>query len=264
MDPDATTSFARPPLELLPQELEVPVCRTSLFSRLCRCLCHGLCVRTMYSQVIVPLPYLLPPQSTMNFGKKTLVLDLDETLVHSSVQGTADPDLVFSLEIEDKTYSVFVNVRPGAHDFLQQMSVNYELVVFTASRSNYADKVLDLIDPQGFVSHRLYREHCSQRQEGIVKDLTLLGRDLAKVIIIDNSQVSFLLQPDNGIHIRSYHEGLDDELEQLYPLLQELIDVEDVRSVLRSQRKAMSSKVTVDLEEVRSDLNSPRLPLTTA
>lgn len=255
MDPEATTSFARPPLESLAPEPEAPV-RNRWFSRLCRCFC----ARNVYSPVVVPQTSLLPPQTAMNYGKKTLVLDLDETLVHSSLQGTADPDLVFSLEIEDKTYSVFVNVRPGVCEFLEQMSANYELVVFTASRKNYADKVLDLIDPQGFVSFRLYREHCYQRLEGLVKDLALLGRDLAKVVIIDNSQASFLLQPDNGIHIRSFHEGLDDELEQLYPLLQELIDAEDVRPVLRTQHKAMSSKVTVDLEEVRSDLNSPRLP----
>jgi len=255
MDPEATSSFARPPLDCLAPEPEAPV-RTKWFSRLCCCFYAG----NLYSQVVVPQTCLLPPQTAMNYGKKTLVLDLDETLVHCSLHGLADPDLVFSLEILDKLYSVFVNLRPGVGEFLEQMSTNYEIVVFTASMRNYADKVLDLIDPQGFVSFRLYRDHCNQRLEGMVKDLALLGRDLAKVVMIDNSQVSFMLQPDNGIHICNFYEGLDDELEQLYPLLQELIDAEDVRPVLRNQHKTMSSKVTVDLGEVRSDLNSPRLP----
>lgn len=256
MDPEATSSFARPASEVpVVEEVVVPV-RSHWLLRLCRCLCF----RNIYSPVVAPITSLLPPQTAMDFGKKTLVLDLDETLVHSSLQGLSDPDHVFSLEIEEKLYSVFVNVRPGVCEFLEQMKVNYELVVFTASRKMYADKVLDLIDPMELVSYRLYREQCLQRQEGMVKDLALLGRDLAKVILLDNSQVSFQLQPDNGIHIRSYYGGPDDELEQLYPLLQELIDAEDVRPVLRSQRKAMSSKVTVDLEEVRSEVNSPRLP----
>jgi len=75
----------------------------------------------------------------------------------------------------------------------------FEIVVFTASEAPYANKVLDLIDPKGFIEHRLFRQHYTQVNGNFVKDLTLLGRPLSDIVIIDNSPVSFAFQPMNGI-----------------------------------------------------------------
>ena len=79
----------------------------------------------------------------------TLVLDLDETLIHYEVDETVNA------EVEDPGYYL---IRPGCMKFLQQLSEYFEVVVFTAAMPDYADWILDNLDRDGkFVSHRLYR-----------------------------------------------------------------------------------------------------------
>lgn len=106
--------------------------------------------------------------------KKTLVLDLDETLVHSSFKPLPDADLVITLQVEpDRAYNVYVMKRPGVEMFLRRLSRFYELVVFTASLSKYANPLLDKLDPEGCISARLFREHCTCVRGSIyVKDLS--------------------------------------------------------------------------------------------
>lgn len=74
------------------------------------------------------------------------------------------------------------------------MSKYYEIIVFTASHSCYANVVLDYLDPNNkYITKRLYRENCIQSQEGVyIKDLrVLMNRDLANIIIVDNAAYSF-------------------------------------------------------------------------
>lgn len=128
---------------------------------------------------------LLPPQSGRCLGKKTLVLDLDETLVHSTFEPTDDSDLIVRISLEGGSYSVYVKVRPGLEEFLAEVAIYYEVVVFTASMAKYADPVLDRIDRNKYITHRLFREHCVMHNGVYVKDLARLGRDLANVVIVD-------------------------------------------------------------------------------
>lgn len=83
----------------------------------------------------IPLGPLLKEQSEINKGKMTLVLDLDETLVHSTFQETSDSDYVIPVTIEGNVYNVYVFLRPGALEFVQRMSKVFEVVVYTASLS---------------------------------------------------------------------------------------------------------------------------------
>lgn len=89
---------------------------------------------------------LLVPQLPQDIGKKTLLIDLDETLVHSTFQPEESADIVLPITIEDALYRVYVQVRPFAKEFLQEMSKHFELVLFTASLQKYADPLLDLLD----------------------------------------------------------------------------------------------------------------------
>lgn len=115
-------------------------------------------------------------------------------------------------------------MRPGVDRFLREMSEYYELVVFTAGLQEYADWVLNEIDPSHCIAHRLFRQHTKVRNHSYVKDLSLLGRCLAKVIIIDNIADNFQLQRDNGILIRSWtDDSSDTALEELSPLLKGLL-----------------------------------------
>ncbi|KAM3141148.1 hypothetical protein pb186bvf_006753 [Paramecium bursaria] len=170
--------------------------------------------------------------------RKTLVVDLDETLVHSSFAYISDPDFVVKVKVQGIGYTIYVKVRPGAEKFLQEMSKIYEVIIFTASVPEYANPVIDKIDQQNVSSLRLFRANCSKLNGTYVKDLTTLNRDLKDVIIIDNSITSFQLQPNNAIHIKNFFDDPSDtELFDLMPFLQFVVNIQDVRPVRQYLRK---------------------------
>lgn len=137
--------------------------------------------------------------------KYTLVLDLDETLIHFE-------------ENPDGT-SQFL-IRPFAQNFLKEMAKHYEIIIFTAALKDYADFILDRLDTEGCISHRLYRHNCSFSENVYQKDLNKLNRDLSRTLIVDNNAENFQLQPENGIYIRSWYNDPNDEaLKKLAPLL---------------------------------------------
>ena len=102
------------------------------------------------------------PIKTRRTAEYTIVLDLDETLVHASLQPPTDGihDFEFEVVIADgTTYTVYVKLRPGLNEFLERMSATYELVLFTASKQIYAEKLTSMLDPEKkCIKHRLYRE----------------------------------------------------------------------------------------------------------
>ncbi|KAI0675191.1 HAD-like domain-containing protein [Trametes maxima] len=180
----------------------------------------------------VPRP-LLPPLSPKHAGRKCLVLDLDETLVHSSFKAISQADYVVPVEIEYHWHNVYVIKRPGVDNFLKKMGEIYEVVVFTASLSKYADPVLDKLDIHHVVSHRLFRESCYNHRGNYVKDLSQLGRPIADTIIIDNSPASYIFHPNNAVPVSSwFNDPHDTELTDLCPFLTDLATVDDVRGVL--------------------------------
>ena len=126
-------------------------------------------------------------------GKKTLVLDLDETLVRSQFTAPPKYDLKLPVCMENRIYEVFVAVRPGTEDFLIEMAKHYELVIFTASLSKYANPLMDILDPEGLCTGRLFREHCEFRDKVFMKNMATLGRRIEDVILIDNSPNSYKL-----------------------------------------------------------------------
>lgn len=72
----------------------------------------------------------------------------------------------------------------------------------------YADPVSDLLDKWGAFRSRLFRESCVFHKGNYVKDLSRLGRDLNKVIIIDNSPASYIFHPDNAVRSSDFCEEL--------------------------------------------------------
>jgi len=179
-------------------------------------------------------PPQLGPQIGENIGRKTLVLDLDETLVHSSFRATSAADIVITVELEGEHHRVYVRKRPGVDEFLVQVAKLYEVVVYTASMSKYANPLLDELDKSDSVCFRLFREACTRQSNGYMKDLSKLGRDLKEVIIIDNSPICYALQPDNAIPIRTWRDDpTDRELLDLIPILYSLASVDDIPVVLK-------------------------------
>lgn len=114
------------------------------------------------------------------------------------------------------------------------MSEIFEIIIFTASHSCYANVVLNLLDPMNeYITYRLFRDHCLRTKEGIfIKDLRIIAnRDLKNVTIVDNATYSFGFQLHNGIPIIPFYENKnDDELLQLMNYLKLLNQVDDVRN----------------------------------
>ncbi|KAL6614781.1 hypothetical protein ACP70R_037051 [Stipagrostis hirtigluma subsp. patula] len=166
--------------------------------------------------------------------KVTLVLDLDETLVHSTMEHCDDADFTFPVAFDMKEHMVYVKKRPHVHKFLEKMAEMFEIVIFTASQSVYAEQLLDMLDPEKkLFAKRFFRESCVFTDSSYVKDLTVIGVDLAKVAIIDNTPQVFQLQVNNGIPIDSwYNDPLDEALPQLIPFLETLAVADDVRPII--------------------------------
>ena len=167
--------------------------------------------------------------------KKTLILDIDETLVHSSFfPFISAPDISLNLKINDLNKIIYVLKRPYVDEFLKELSNIFEIITFTASISQYASPLLDQLDKYKIVSYRLFRQHCKYENGIYIKELSKIGRPLQDVIIIDNNPMSYIYNIDNGIPILTWYENQkDDELMKLIPLLKYLSKVDDVRPVIR-------------------------------
>ena len=170
--------------------------------------------------------FLPKTQPARKKGKKTLVLDLDETLVHSSFKPVASPDFTFTINISNipdqvMNQKVYACKRPFCDQFLEAVAPHFEIVMFTASLSRYAEPLFKKLDPKGrLFDSCLYREHCtSYKNEFYVKDLTRLGRPIEDIIILDNSPNSYLFQPQNALSCSSWFDNdSDDELNLLIPI----------------------------------------------
>ncbi|EFJ07400.1 hypothetical protein SELMODRAFT_133639, partial [Selaginella moellendorffii] len=176
--------------------------------------------------------------------KPTLVLDMDETLIHAH-KAIASLKLFSGKTLPLKRY--LVAKRPGVNTFLDEMSKIYEIVVFTRVVKPYADRILDRLDPVGnLFTHRLYRDSCLTKEvrgRKVVKDLSRLGRDLRHTVIVDDKPESFCLQPNNGIVIRAFKNRKGhkyDELKTISNLLKEIARVEDIRQALEKVKSSKS------------------------
>ena len=132
------------------------------------------------------------------------------------------------------------------------MNKIFELIVFTAGTQEYADPILNIIDKKNFFDKRLYRQHCVILENVFVKDLSKLGRDLSKVIIIENTPQNFQLQKENGIFIKNFYgeDKNDSALLDLIPILKTVTNNEnnDVRIELKKLKNEIFTKITTNLQ----------------
>ena len=179
------------------------------------------------------IPYLkFPPKK-----EYTLVLDLDETLIY------------FNFININKNLGK-VRLRPGLLNFLEIIKEFYEIIVFTSSTKDYADIILNAIEKKGnskFFDGRLYREHNLQIEQKFYKDLSRIGRNLTKTLIVDNFNHTFKFQKENGILISSFY-GENKEDKALIELQKILIKIYnekgDVRKSIIKYREEIFRKVS--------------------
>jgi CTD small phosphatase-like protein 2 len=169
----------------------------------------------------------------MQIEKGTIVFDLDETLVHCTIHNVHLFDHQITVIAENGIeVPVGVNIRPHAISCLTELSKHFELIMFTAGHYSYADRVIDIIDPNGMLfACRLFRNSCIQTTNGFyIKDLRILNRDLSKLMFVDNSILSFAFQLDNGVPIVSFYDDQSDcVLPKLKEYLLSLCETEDYR-----------------------------------
>ena len=198
--------------------------------------------------------------------RKILILDLDETLIHADFnEEFANQDIKYDKIIsfyseeeplpcndaEDEELTdddskdlsavkvlnkVGIFLRPGVNFFLETASKYFEIGVFTASVPEYADAVINYLDPENkFIKFRLYRDNCINVGDLLrVKNLNILKNvPLKKIILVDNNMYSFAPQLSNGILINSFiNDKNDSELSNLLSYLMNYIyPAEDVRKV---------------------------------
>jgi len=172
----------------------------------------------------------------MLLDKKTIVFDLDETLIHCNENTSMPCDVILPIKFpHGDIIEAGINIRPYALECLEELSKYFEIIVFTASHSCYANVVLDYLDPEGkYIHHRLFRDSCVTTEEGLyIKDLRVFAnRNLKDMVLVDNAVYSFGYQLDNGVPIAPfYYHKSDTELKSLVPYLKSLYSVRDVRDV---------------------------------
>ena len=166
---------------------------------------------------------------------KTIIFDLDETLIHwVDDPETDDPDIILPISFETgEEVEAGINIRPYAIEWLKRANKYFQVVVFTASHQSYADVVLDYLDPDHIlIQHRLYRDSCILTPEGVyIKDLRIIkNRKLENMVIVDNAVYSFGFQMDNGIPIIPfYNDPSDEELHHLVFYMKSLSTLSDMR-----------------------------------
>ena len=165
-----------------------------------------------------------------NQKKYTLVLDLEETLVHINQSGECI-------------------LRPGLYQFLKDIKPYYELVSFSNESKYSSEPIIDIIEEKKkFFDYNLYREHLTFIGKEFIKDLSKLGRDIKKVIIVDNISNNFKLSPENGIQILPFFgdNNNDNILEELKKILILFYKdkLEDLRVGIRKYKKDIFNKIT--------------------
>ena len=184
----------------------------------------------------MPFPYIQTP----NQYEFSLILDLNETLVH------------FQIKQEDNSEYI-IKLRPGLSDFLEDLSKYYELIIFTGSTKENANLIIDAIEGDKnkiYFKHRLYRNHMIIIDNEFVKDLNRIGRPLNKIVIVDNRPSNFRLQKENGICIKSFY-GEDNNDMNLINLKNILINIAqdggDIRYGILKYKNEIFEKVESNL-----------------
>jgi len=172
---------------------------------------------------------LLPP-----LKRKTLILDLDETLVHSTIKPVSHHHITVNVVIDKVACTFYVIKRPHVDAFLKKVAEWYDIVIFTASMQQYADPLIDQLDTKRLVKGRLFRESCLNKEGNFIKDLSLINQDLASTIIIDNSPIAYSHNKENALPIDNWmgDNPRDESLLNLLPFLNALRFTSDVRSIL--------------------------------
>ena len=184
-----------------------------------------------YHKYKISPPFLKKP----NEKKYTLVLDLEETLIDSNQDGTC-------------------TLRPGLFQFLSSVKPYYELISFTNESKYFSDSIIKQIEEKNkYFDYNLYREHLAFNGKEFIKDISKIGRDIKKIIIVDNIANNFKLNPENGIQIAPFFGEYSEKDNVLLELKKLLINFyksgfEDLREAIKQYAKDIKKNITKEIE----------------
>ena len=188
-----------------------------------------------YNNIDTKPPFLKFPSKK----EYTLILDLDETMI------------CFKCSPEQKNIGN-IHIRPGLEIFLEIIKEFYEIIIFTVGTRDYANLILDLIEKKNntkFFDGRLYREHATKIGNKYIKDLSKIGRDLSKVLIVDNNPHSFKFQHENGILINSYYGEKNND--------KTLIELQKILIKIYNEKKDIRDSISKYKEEIIQKISFP-------
>eukprot|EP00533_Pseudo-nitzschia_delicatissima_P005999 CAMPEP_0116104362 /NCGR_PEP_ID=MMETSP0327-20121206/14410_1 /TAXON_ID=44447 /ORGANISM="Pseudo-nitzschia delicatissima, Strain B596" /LENGTH=425 /DNA_ID=CAMNT_0003596599 /DNA_START=156 /DNA_END=1433 /DNA_ORIENTATION=- len=170
----------------------------------------------------------------------TLVLDLENTLVSSSW---------------DRKRGWRHAKRPGVDKFLLDMAQYYEIVLYSPSIDGIADPVVNELDKQGCIMHRIYRDGTYYHNGVHVKDLSKLNRNVNRMIVIDDDLDEVQFHPENVVKVKPYtdpNDRTDNTLARITPFLIEIAreNHSDI-PVLLSQYQGMDADEIADEQDRR-------------
>ena len=164
--------------------------------------------------------------------KFCLVLDIDETISH----------------LVKLPFGNYFLIRPGVIELLKELYIYYEIDIFTAALQHYADNILNKLDKNNeYFSHRLYRCHCNWEEGKSVKKLSLMGRDLNKIVFVDDIERNAKYNMKNLVLVSKWSDNLFDE---------EIINIKNKLKLIAESEK-YDDDITVGLfEEKLSKINN--------
>ena len=192
-------------------------------------------IQPNYYKNKIPSPYL--PFTCEK--KYTLVLDITNTLIN--------------IKYGDPQGQILIpNLRPGIFSFLSAIKPLYELISFSSESKEFCDVIINEIEKnKKYFDFNLYKDHCTLYKNKLVKDISKLGRDLRKVIIVDDDENNFVLNKENGIKIKPFlGEGdkYDTSLFELKKilLLFERLNLDDVRKGIKNYEKDIQDNISMN------------------
>lgn len=149
---------------------------------------------------------------------KTVLLDMDETLIAAKFDGKEPKGFKPSFSFPFQDTKIHVRFRPYMQETLEKLSELFEIVVWTAGVKDYADPILDRIDPEKTLfKKRMYRDQCVKADQFFIKDFdVILDRSRESMVLVDNSILSFAFDLANGVPINSFMGTEDDDKDLLY------------------------------------------------
>ena len=206
---------------------------------------EGAIMNTSNINQISTINNIKPPYiKTQSNRKYSLVLDLDETLFFVKLGKNKDKGIL--------------HYRPYLFDFLDSLFPFYELISFTTATKIYAEPIINAIESnKKYFSYKFYREHCIIKDKNLIKDISLLGRDMSKILLIDNTSHNFHLSKNNGILIYPFYNenNADSTLLELKKILIKIYykNYEDIRQAIKDFKNEIIMKVSCNSNTIKKN-----------